>query len=131
MEAKTRFSSDDVDVLVVNVDPCSPLPPPLRPTSKAKMKTINGDREREKIGSCNGGPDGEIVMTAPPIRCSLSGTLARGLKRKLGRIDSATRIGRKKKFEHEYVLGRDIEQGKFGSVRLCWCKAVSEDSECC
>ncbi|WOL06558.1 serine/threonine-protein kinase PEPKR2 [Canna indica] len=98
---------------------------------------LSGDRqckrkcgEREKIGSCNGGPGGGIVMTAPPIGCSLPGTPARGLKRKLGCIDSATRIGRKKKLEHEYVLGRDIGHGKFGSVRLCWCKASGEEFAC-
>ncbi|CAL9777503.1 unnamed protein product [Musa acuminata subsp. burmannicoides] len=86
-------------------------------------------REMEKVGSRNGGGGG-VVMTAPPIGCSLPGTPARGLKRKLGCIDSATRIGRKKKLEHEYVLGREIGQGKFGSVRLCRSKASGEEFAC-
>ncbi|RWV93563.1 hypothetical protein GW17_00043973 [Ensete ventricosum] len=86
-------------------------------------------REMEKVGSRNGGGGG-VVMTAPPIGCSLPGTPGRGLKRKLGCIESATRIGRKKKLEHEYVLGREIGQGKFGSVRLCRSKASGEEFAC-
>ncbi|CAL9133581.1 hypothetical protein MUK42_15902 [Musa troglodytarum] len=86
-------------------------------------------REMEKVGSRNGGGGG-VVMTAPPIGCSLPGAPGRGLKRKLGCIDSATRIGRKKKVEHEYVLGREIGQGKFGSVRLCRSRASGEEFAC-
>ncbi|CAN6465768.1 unnamed protein product [Victoria cruziana] len=54
----------------------------------------------------------------------------RGLKRKLGCIDSATQMGRKKKLEQDYILGPEIGQGKFGSVRLCWSKASGEEFAC-
>jgi serine/threonine protein kinase len=47
----------------------------------------------------------------------------RGLKRKVGCIDSATRIGRRKRLESEYDLGEEIGHGKFGSVRVCRPKA--------
>ncbi|GJM98556.1 hypothetical protein PR202_ga15580 [Eleusine coracana subsp. coracana] len=74
---------------------------------------------------------GGVVMTAPPA----SGRAApdsptRGLKRKLGCIESATRMGRKKRLESEYELGAEIGQGKFGSVRICRAKAGGEEFAC-
>jgi serine/threonine protein kinase len=54
----------------------------------------------------------------------------RGLKRKLGCIESATRMGRKKRLESEYELGAEIGQGKFGSVRICHAKAGGEEFAC-
>ncbi|MQM01443.1 hypothetical protein Taro_034200 [Colocasia esculenta] len=72
------------------------------------------------------------VLTAPPCggSSSFSDSPGRGLKRKLGCIESATRIGRKKKLEQEYVLGQEIGQGKFGSVRLCRSRATGEEFAC-
>ncbi|CAM0951761.1 unnamed protein product [Alopecurus aequalis] len=75
---------------------------------------------------------GGVVMTAPPA----SGRAApdspgRGLKRKVGCIESATRIGRKKRLESEYELGAEIGHGKFGSVRICRAlKAGGEEFAC-
>ncbi|KAL2936785.1 Serine/threonine-protein kinase PEPKR2 [Bienertia sinuspersici] len=72
------------------------------------------------------------VVTAPPCgRASLlPGSPARGLKRKIGCIDAATRTGRKKKIEQDYYLGATIGKGKFGSVRMCWSKASGEVFAC-
>ncbi|CAD6245560.1 unnamed protein product [Miscanthus lutarioriparius] len=53
----------------------------------------------------------------------------RGLKRKVGCIDSATRIGRRKRLESEYDLGEEIGHGKFGSVRVCRPKAARGEEE--
>ncbi|CAD6245537.1 unnamed protein product [Miscanthus lutarioriparius] len=74
-----------------------------------------------------------VVMTAP----AASGASAsagvflpgRGLKRKVGCIDSATRIGRRKRLESEYDLGEEIGHGKFGSVRVCRPKAARGEEE--
>ncbi|CAA7395791.1 unnamed protein product [Spirodela intermedia] len=73
-----------------------------------------------------------VVLTAPACSgSSLSSDVPlRGLKRKLGCIEPATRIGRKKKLEKEYILGREIGQGKFGSVRLCRSTATGEEFAC-
>lgn len=73
-----------------------------------------------------------VVLTAPTCSgSSLSSDVPlRGLKRKLGCIEPATRIGRKKKLEKEYILGREIGQGKFGSVRLCRSTANGEEFAC-
>ncbi|XP_071683614.1 serine/threonine-protein kinase PEPKR2-like [Lolium perenne] len=63
-----------------------------------------------------------VVMTAPPASGrphAAPDSPCRGLKRKVGCIDSATRIGRKKRLEAEYELGTQIGRGKFGAVRIC------------
>lgn len=70
------------------------------------------------------------VVTAPPCGSLPSGSPARGLKRKIGCIDAATRTGRKKKIEQDYYLGATIGKGKFGSVRMCWSKASGEVFAC-
>ncbi|CAL5013041.1 unnamed protein product [Urochloa decumbens] len=65
------------------------------------------------------------VMTAPAASGASAspGVLpGRGLKRKVGCIDNATRIGRRKRLESEYDLGEEIGHGKFGSVRVCRAK---------
>lgn len=99
-----------------------------------RSKKCRGLKARpEKIGSCNGcGGDGgaAVVMTAPPSGRSSPDTPGRGHKRKLGCIESATQIRRKKKLEQEYVLGQEIGQGKFGSVRVCRSKASGEEFAC-
>ncbi|KAF0913297.1 hypothetical protein E2562_021948 [Oryza meyeriana var. granulata] len=92
-------------------------------------------RPEKKKPSAGGGDDasgrGGVVQTAPPA----SGRAApespsRGLKRKLGCIESATRMGRKKRLESEYELGAEIGQGKFGSVRICRAKVGGEEFAC-
>ncbi|KAL7002986.1 hypothetical protein U1Q18_004146 [Sarracenia purpurea var. burkii] len=54
----------------------------------------------------------------------------KGLKRKIGCIDAATRLGRKKKIEQDYFLGAVIGKGKFGLVVLCRSKASGEEFAC-
>ncbi|XP_062193460.1 serine/threonine-protein kinase PEPKR2-like [Phragmites australis] len=98
--------------------------PKPRPEKK-KPPSAGGDAADD--ASVRGG----VVMTAPPA----SGRAApdspgRGLKRKLGCIESATRMGRKKRLESEYELGGEIGQGKFGSVRICRAKAGGEEFAC-
>lgn len=70
------------------------------------------------------------IVTAPPCGSSSSDPLGRGLKRKLGCVDSATQISRKKKLEQEYILGREIGQGKFGSVRICRSRVSGVEFAC-
>ncbi|XP_022858451.1 serine/threonine-protein kinase PEPKR2 [Olea europaea var. sylvestris] len=70
------------------------------------------------------------VVTAPPCGTACLNSPARGLKRKIGCIDVATRLGRKKKIEQEYELGETIGRGKFGSVVYCRCKASGEYFAC-
>ncbi|XP_062199093.1 serine/threonine-protein kinase PEPKR2-like [Phragmites australis] len=99
--------------------------PKQRPEKK-RPPSAGGDAVGD-ASSARGG----VVMTAPPA----SGRAApdspgRGLKRKLGCIESATRMGRKKRLESEYELGGEIGQGKFGSVRICRAKAGGEEFAC-
>lgn len=68
--------------------------------------------------------------TAPLCGSSSSDLSVRGLKRKIGCIDVATRTGRKKKIEQDYELGVNIGQGKFGSVVLCRSKCSGEMFAC-
>ncbi|OVA15263.1 Protein kinase domain [Macleaya cordata] len=70
------------------------------------------------------------IATAPPSGSSSSDTPGRGHKRKIGCIDNATRIGRKKKIEQEYILGNEIGVGKFGSVRVCSSRATGAEFAC-
>ncbi|GMH03025.1 hypothetical protein Nepgr_004864 [Nepenthes gracilis] len=70
------------------------------------------------------------VVTAPPCGSLSSDPPGRGLKRKIGCIDSATRMGRKKKIEQDYDLGGTIGHGKFGSVVVCRSKASGEELAC-
>ncbi|CAA2994677.1 serine threonine- kinase PEPKR2-like [Olea europaea subsp. europaea] len=82
----------------------------------------------KNIDSCRSLVTG--VATAPPCGTACLVSPARGLKRKIGCIDVATRLGRKKKIEQEYELGETIGRGKFGSVVYCRCKATGEDFAC-
>ncbi|CAL5204564.1 unnamed protein product [Lathyrus oleraceus] len=70
------------------------------------------------------------IATAPPFGTSSLLTPSRGLKRKIGCIDVATQMGRKKKIEDDYVYGESIGQGKFGSVYLCWSRASGAEYAC-
>jgi serine/threonine protein kinase len=101
--------------------------PKPRPEKKNKPPAA-GDAAAAEASGARGG---RVVMTAPPA----SGRAApdsptRGLKRKLGCIEPATRMGRKKRLESEYELGAVIGQGKFGSVRICRAKAGGEEFAC-
>ncbi|KQJ90577.1 serine/threonine-protein kinase PEPKR2 [Brachypodium distachyon] len=94
-----------------------------RPDKKKKNKPSAGD----DAASTRGG----VVMTAPPTSgMAAPDSPGRGLKRKVGCIESATRIGRKKRLDSEYALGDEIGQGKFGSVRICRAKAGGEEFAC-
>ncbi|KAH0434582.1 hypothetical protein IEQ34_026801 [Dendrobium chrysotoxum] len=96
---------------------------------QCKKKCMEGSRPA-KLGPRDGGAAPGVVMTAPPSGRSASASPCRGIKRKLGCIESVTRIGRKKKLEQEYILDREIGQGRFGSVRLCRSKVSGEQFAC-
>lgn len=83
------------------------------------------DRRRSAAVS---GETGGIAMTSPPALDV--GSAARGLKRKLGCIESVTRIGRRHKLGNEYEVGREIGQGKFGSVRICTKRSNGKEFAC-
>ncbi|CAL5063969.1 unnamed protein product [Urochloa decumbens] len=108
--------------------------PKPRPEKKKKKKPSSGGAAAADEASASASASargGGVVMTAPPA----SGRAApdspgRGLKRKLGCIESATRMGRKKRLESEYELGAEIGQGKFGSVRICRAKVGGEEFAC-
>ncbi|WVZ92454.1 hypothetical protein U9M48_038518 [Paspalum notatum var. saurae] len=74
-------------------------------------------------------PAAAVVMTAPAASGASAAAAAlpgRGLKRKVGCIDPATRIGRRKRLDSEYDLGEEIGSGKFGSVRVCRARAAGD-----
>lgn len=76
----------------------------------------------EFVKSCKSTRLAGIAATAPPCGTSSSSSSllsGRGLKRKIGCIDAATQMGRKNKIEDDYVSGKTIGRGKFGSVWLC------------
>lgn len=70
------------------------------------------------------------IATAPPFGTSSLITPTRGLKRKIGCIDVATQMGRKKKIDDDYVTGDAIGQGKFGSVYLCRSRGSGAEYAC-
>ncbi|GAV66796.1 Pkinase domain-containing protein [Cephalotus follicularis] len=80
-------------------------------------KRCKEDAGTQPIGSCKSRLAG--IATAPPCGASSLVPPGRGLKRKIGCIDNATKMGRKNKIEDDYVRGDTIGQGKFGSVWLC------------
>ncbi|KAL0387120.1 UNVERIFIED_CONTAM: Serine/threonine-protein kinase PEPKR2 [Sesamum radiatum] len=80
------------------------------------------------VDSCKNVVNG--VATAPACGTGCLEFRGRGLKRKIGCIDVATQLGRKKKIDQEYELAKIIGQGKFGSVVLCRSKATGEEFAC-
>ncbi|XXG61117.1 hypothetical protein AAC387_Pa04g2852 [Persea americana] len=94
---------------------------------KKKCKEQQQD-DANSVGSSMNRPTG--VVSAPPCSSSSADPIGRGLKRKLGCIESATQIGRKNKLDQEYVLGLEIGEGKFGSVRVCRCLATGAEFAC-
>ncbi|XP_057976951.1 serine/threonine-protein kinase PEPKR2-like [Malania oleifera] len=93
-----------------------------------QRKKCKEDVVKEIVGSSRSVVIG--VVTAPPCGVGCSDTQGRGLKRKIGCLDAATRMGRKKKIEQDYDLGAMIGQGKFGSVVLCRSKVTGEEFAC-
>ncbi|KAJ9552443.1 hypothetical protein OSB04_016488 [Centaurea solstitialis] len=83
----------------------------------------------QRVSDHNGFVTG--VSTAPPfVNVCSSDPRGRGLKRKIGCLDAATRMGRKKKIEQDFELGETIGQGKFGSVVKCRNKTSGEVFAC-
>ncbi|KAK9270751.1 hypothetical protein L1049_026334 [Liquidambar formosana] len=80
------------------------------------------------VGSCKSRLAG--IATAPACGSSSLVSAGRGLKRKIGCIDVATRMGRKNKIGDNYVLDSTIGQGKFGSVRLCRSRVNGAEFAC-
>ncbi|KAK9077153.1 hypothetical protein SSX86_005489 [Deinandra increscens subsp. villosa] len=70
------------------------------------------------------------IATAPPSVNMCSDPCGRGLKRKSGCLDAATKMGRKKKIEQDFELGQTIGQGKFGSVVKCRNRVSGEEFAC-
>ncbi|KAK2391506.1 serine/threonine-protein kinase PEPKR2 [Trifolium repens] len=70
------------------------------------------------------------IATAPPCGTSSLITSTKGLKRKIGCIDVATQMGRKKKIDDDYISGESIGQGKFGSVYLCRSRVSGAEFAC-
>ncbi|KAG6475152.1 hypothetical protein ZIOFF_064370 [Zingiber officinale] len=94
------------------------------------QKVGSGSGRGEKRRLCAGGAASRVVMTAPPSVRLAADLPGRGLKRKLGCMEPATRIGRTEKLEDEYVLGHKIGKGRFGSVRLCRSKVDGKEFAC-
>lgn len=93
-----------------------------------RRKKCKGIVIKDNVGSRNSIVPG--VVTAPPCSSACLDASGRGIKRKIGCIDSATRLGRKKKIDQDYELGEIIGQGKFGSVILCRKKVSGEQFAC-
>ncbi|KAK6945787.1 Protein kinase domain [Dillenia turbinata] len=93
-----------------------------------QKKKCKEDAVIEAVGSVKGTVTGAI--TAPPCVCSSFDPPGRGLKRKIGCLDMATQMGRKKKIEQDYIMGGIIGKGKFGSVCLCRSKVGGEEFAC-
>lgn len=103
----------------------------LQDLASRKRACRGSDPHQAPLAGAAAGPPG-VVMTAPAASgaSASAGVLpGRGLKRKVGCIDSATRIGRRKRLESEYDLGEEIGHGKFGSVRVCRAKAGGGQGE--
>ncbi|RCV31538.1 hypothetical protein SEVIR_6G192300v4 [Setaria viridis] len=105
----------------------------LQDLASRKRACRGSDPHQPPRAGATAGPPA-VVMTAPAASgaSASAGVLpGRGLKRKVGCIDSATRIGRRKRLESEYDLGEEIGHGKFGSVRVCRAKAGGEEEFAC
>ncbi|XVE49507.1 hypothetical protein DITRI_Ditri01bG0087900 [Diplodiscus trichospermus] len=95
------------------------------PRQKKKCKE---DEVKVAVGSIMSVVKG--IVTAPTCGSASLEPLNRGLKRKIGCIDAATQLGRKKKIDQDYDLGATIGCGKFGSVVLCRNKVNGEEFAC-
>ncbi|KAL8195203.1 hypothetical protein R6Q57_025606 [Mikania cordata] len=70
------------------------------------------------------------IATAPPFVNVCLDPRGRGLKRKIGCLDAATKMGRKKKIGQDFESGETIGQGKFGSVVKCRNRISGEEFAC-
>nr|GEW01214.1 putative reverse transcriptase domain-containing protein [Tanacetum cinerariifolium] len=77
------------------------------------------------LGAVNG-LDGTNAGSGPPFVSVGSYPPGRGLKRNIGYIDLATRMGRKNKIEQEFERGETLGQWKFGYVVFFNGKLVSK-----
>lgn len=98
----------------------------LENSSRHKKKCK--EDEVKAVGSCKSVFKG--IVTAPPCGSTCPNSPGRGLKRKIGCIDAATQMGRKKKIEQDYDLVVTIGQGRFGSVMLCQSRVSGEEFAC-
>ncbi|EOX98708.1 hypothetical protein QUC31_015029 [Theobroma cacao] len=93
-----------------------------------QKKKCKEDEVKVAVGSVRSVVRG--IVTAPPCGSATLDPSNRGIKRKIGCIDAATTLGRKKKIEQDYDLGATIGCGKFGSVVLCRSKVNGEEFAC-
>lgn len=93
-----------------------------------QKKKCKEDVIKEAVGSCTSVITG--IVTAPLCGIPSRDPPGRGLKRKIGCIDAATQMGRKKKIDEEYDMGATIGKGKFGSVVFCQSKSSQEQYAC-
>ena len=92
----------------------------LEDCSRLKKRCTEHAEIVESAGSYKGRLAVAGIASAPACGTSSLITPGRGIKRKIGCIDVATQMGRKKKIEDDYDVTRvTIGQGKFGSVWLC------------
>nr|POE76916.1 serine/threonine-protein kinase pepkr2 [Quercus suber] len=98
----------------------------LENSSRHKKKCK--EDEVKAVGSCKSVFKG--IVTAPPCGSTCPNSSGRGLKRKIGCINAATQMGRKKKIEQDYDLVVTIGQGRFGSVMLCRSRVSGEEFAC-
>ncbi|KAL8264764.1 hypothetical protein R6Q59_022894 [Mikania micrantha] len=70
------------------------------------------------------------LQPAPPFVNVCLDPRGRGLKRKIGCLDAATKMGRKKKIGQDFESGQTIGQGKFGSVVKCRNRISGEEFAC-
>ncbi|XP_057974157.1 serine/threonine-protein kinase PEPKR2 [Malania oleifera] len=99
----------------------------LEDYARLKKRCRDGGCDKP-VGSCKSRLEG--VATAPPCGVSSLVRPGRGLKRKIGCIDVATKLGRKKKIEDDYVSGATIGHGKFGSVSICRSRVSGVEFAC-
>ena len=127
-----RRKRKGLEVLISSGESLAPLTVILSRLSlgdhSRQRKKYKEAEDKEAVGSSGSVVKG--VFTAPPCSSVSADPPCRGLKRKIGCIEVATQLGRKKKIEKEYDLGAFIGQGKFGSVVLCRSKGTGEEFAC-
>ncbi|KAJ6733746.1 SERINE/THREONINE-PROTEIN KINASE PEPKR2-LIKE ISOFORM X1 [Salix koriyanagi] len=127
-----RRKRKGLEVLISSGESLAPLTVILSRLSlgdySRQRKKYKEAEDKEAVGSSGSVVKG--VFTAPPCSRVSADPPCRGLKRKIGCIEVATQLGRKKKIEKEYDLGAFIGQGKFGSVVLCRSKGTGEEFAC-
>ncbi|OMO85201.1 hypothetical protein CCACVL1_10361 [Corchorus capsularis] len=103
--------------------------PEVLPSCYSRQKKKYKEDE-VKVSLCSVRSVVKGVVTAPSCGSASLVPPTRGLKRKIGCIDAATKLGRKKKIEQDYDLGAMIGCGRFGSVVLCRSKVNGEEFAC-